>query len=740
MTKKRGHRSAEKETNRRLNNLHQACCCHEIASRANHQLKQENIPFQIQREKGLLLLRSTSKQQIYDYPTYRPSGVSNPDCPPAEHITQALLAHNLNAFTHHAKLPDSLLACLCVYRTLSDISILSLREHNRAALNELLQNRVPNQHIDESVTEVAGHWKCDVIQTLIRATNYIDEKISEDLTLGFPLVGNIPDGGIFSNTLIIKKANSQNFNDISPEYLKKMFAKQINIPDLHVGAIWKNTEDELESGRLSQIWEVDPTFSVLPFPGNCSVSPRFALQQNDKVRMIDNYSFHSRRTPSVNCCTTISHKVSLPTFDHVLEVIRLIRKNSTPEILHMSKLDHESAYRQLALLPDHRKWSRVLSLDPTKKPVVLEHAAVPFGASSSVTNYLRVSSMTTWLCRTVMFIPMLAYLDDFAIFDRATLSTSTFQLAMWFITQCTGGRLKISKSTPPSDSILFLGLQVELRPTQVVVRIHEDRARSYLEKVNATKINCRLLNDTLLGKLNFTCSALFGKTGRAQLRVLYNAFYSTAMKSQAVTQWDRPALEALQFFSDTFEKCLNPANAIRLARCLQMGEKPSKRILYSDAQTGQTMISGYTPSYLSQPPTYFACSVCVDHSLVTERETQIILLELCALIVSIYSLTDPRNEVVAFCDNTTVESIIQKGSSKSTDLNEIIRLFWSDRASSRFTSTGSQTIYFHRVSSSSNPADGPSRADMSGTWLRGATQVVPRFPVWLQRFIRPTSK
>ena len=94
--------------------------------------------------------------------------------------------------------------------------------------------------------------------------------------------------------------------------------------------------------------------------------------------------------------------------------------------------DHGSAYRQVPIDPESRRFAVIVFCHPiTKQHIFYIHNALPFGMKASVLIYNRLSQALTHIARTFFGIPMDNYFDDFWGVGRrriAALQFRAFQL------------------------------------------------------------------------------------------------------------------------------------------------------------------------------------------------------------------------------------------------------------------------------------------------------------------------
>jgi len=109
------------------------------------------------------------------------------------------------------------------------------------------------------------------------------------------------------------------------------------------------------------------------------------------------------------------------------------------------------------------------------------------------------------------------------------------------------------------------------------------------------------------------------------------------------------------------------------------------------------------------------------------RKNQINMVELFAPPVVFDVLKNRLHScrVLLFVDSEAAEGALIKGYSKFEDACELAGLFW------HMAVRANAAVYVDRVSTDGNPADGPSRGDVSELTARGAIQVSSCPGPWL---------
>ena len=222
--------------------------------------------------------------------------------------------------------------------------------------------------------------------------------------------------------------------------------------------------------------------------------------------------------------TRITEKLELPSTDGNVAALRWFRTHCKVK-LEGWVLDERKAYRQIAVRPDHRKWSVVSLRDPKDGRqaffVMIGHS---FGLVSAVYNYNRRSAAITDILRRVFSVAAFNFYDDKYGFEPSTTCRSAYQVAQrvhfWL-----GARFD-AKKLQLSEEPTILGVTYDLR--SMCLRIKPSRKKELQDEINSI-LDSALLPPgqagKLRGKLMFGASQLWGKIGRAFLRSLSERQY-----------------------------------------------------------------------------------------------------------------------------------------------------------------------------------------------------------------------
>ena len=254
----------------------------------------------------------------------------------------------------------------------------------------------------------------------------IDHSLAEEMLYGFPIVGSISRSWRWA------------LMDSSPAVL--------DIPTLEKRAwefsdkvIWNVRKSEV-TDNTQKIWDatmedvqegvtVGPMFSqeeVSNFLGTKVWIPtqRFEVVQKNKVRGVD-----SATVNGINMATGIVEKLDLPSTDLNVAALRWLRSNLREDRkIQGWVLDERKAYRQIPILPEHRRWSVISLRQPVTGKisffVMIGHS---FGLVAAVYNYNRRSAAINDILRRIFLVAAFNFYDDKYGFEPEDTCSSAFE-------------------------------------------------------------------------------------------------------------------------------------------------------------------------------------------------------------------------------------------------------------------------------------------------------------------------
>ena len=265
--------------------------------------------------------------------------------------------------------------------------------------------------------------------------------------------------------------------------------------------IWEATEEDVREGStLGPFFDLEVVGTDRWIP-----TQRFEVVQKNKVRGCD-----SATTNMMNQITVITEKLQLPSTDLNVAALRLLRSLASNEKLAGWVLDERKAYRQVAIAPDHRRFSVICLKEPSSgRPAFFVMIGHSFGLVSAVYNYNRRSAAINEIQVKLFDLAAFSFYDDKYGFETMCTVRSARHVAQcvhWWL-----GALFDQKKLQISQSPGILGVTYNLEA--MFLEIKPDRRTDLIEELDEI-LEADVLEPGLAGKLK-------GKLmfGASQLRV-----------------------------------------------------------------------------------------------------------------------------------------------------------------------------------------------------------------------------
>ena len=367
-----------------------------------------------------------------------------------------------------------------------------------------------------------------------------------DIMSGLDLVGTASKSPFF-DTKLVPATTTPHFLQMSAKWQRpKMEARNVHADDPEMSRLlWDTTLQEVESGFLEGPFESMHDLKAHVGSDQVVVSRRFVIVQSGKPRIIDDL-----RESGVNKSYTAVDALALHDVDYVASLAHLITTTvrhamDDPERLVKVPLktgqwmvgrlhpdfegevewrgrcvDLSKAYKQIPVSPESRPFAVLMvHHHSTGLPVYFVSNSLPFGASSSVFGFNRVSR-SLWHIASV-FCKLLGgvFFDDFPLLEPqplCALATKSFEGLL----KALGWRFSDdpNKTHPFETEFDVLGIRLSVgslhggpfvmqnKPSRVekIQKLLEDTAT--LEKVD--KRHAQVVH----GNLNFALSFFLGKS------------------------------------------------------------------------------------------------------------------------------------------------------------------------------------------------------------------------------------
>ena len=575
---------------------------------------------------------------------------------------------------------------------------------------------------DDQPAQLGLTCHVELYRAMLAACQSVDQSLPDFLTYGFPIIGPIartgrwPDYTRAQPNLAIAEALTRAW-ELRRKIVKRVQA--VPVSD-NLQKIWDATLEDVQEGSTVGPFNSEEEVTAFLRQDDWIPTQRFEVVQKNKVRGCD-----SATTNMINQVTIICEKLQLPSTDMNIAAIRKLRSSAPWKPIGGWVLDERKAYRQVAIRPDHRKFSVICLKDPSsaiaKFFVMIGHS---FGLVSAVYNYNRRSAaINEFLVSLFKLVAFSFYDDKYGFEPEETLASA--RLVAECVHTWLGARFD-AKKLQLGRSPTILGVTYDLAHMRLLIK--PDRKQELLDELDAI-LKTGLLDPgsagKLKGKLMFGASQLWGKVGRAFLRVISERQYLRFPQTDQFSLG--PALiEALRQWRKLIQS--GPPRLIDL-----QVQKPADIVIFTDGFTPDPRERDVRPDRIGAVlfDRRLRCplqlTALVPQTLKKkwlERATQIVPVEMVAPIVALWTFADRVKgaDVILLIDSEAVEGALIKGYSSKSDLCGLVSIFWD--VSLEFQAR----IFIDRISTDANPADWPSRGDLDRGLEAGWITVEPSWP------------
>jgi hypothetical protein len=241
---------------------------------------------------------------------------------------------------------------------------------------------------------------------------------------------------------------------------------------------------------------------------------RFSVVQGAKIRPIDDGT-----ACGINSITSLSQKMYHHTVDD-LHAAAALFVASTNRVPGFYKIDIDSAFRRVPVLPEHRAFAYA-TFRMGGKVICAPHFALPFGFSASVDGWDRTGGMLRSILAHVLWIGILRYVDDYFGADDKSSVEHAAQSAARLVRLLFGPSAVADRKIDHGESLVVLGLRLRTDAEGLTATPAPEKAAKWLHEINAALVAGKLSPGAaakMAGRLSWAGTAMFNRLGRAILR------------------------------------------------------------------------------------------------------------------------------------------------------------------------------------------------------------------------------
>jgi hypothetical protein len=560
---------------------------------------------------------------------------------------------------------------------------------------------------------------------LLELSGYPDcELLFKDIKDGFDVVGCTSTSGCLRRQIRPATTSTADLQRSAVWNRRALMAKCKDTGNAEQDLLlWNETLQEVQRGWLRGPYTEQQVSEILQTQ-NWICARRFPIVQGPKTRLIDDC-----REPQLNTALRTTEKLGLMGIDHFSILAMAIARQLQDPGTHAEwlsedislkgrTLDLKSAYKNLACSPRTRWASVIMTWNPEQKcPAFYISDALMFGSTSAVYAFNRCARAMWFISVVWMKNFATQFYDDFPCIDFSVTSTSAKNSFEGLLTLL-GWKLAEGehKVFPFDHSFKMLGVLVDLQQlTKGVLTISntESRVKDILQSIEdilKEKLLKPAVAATLFGRLGFALTSVFGRGAAPGMK-----FLSKVAASNEVITLDEDQCEALSNIS-FFMKNSKP-------RVLSLSDDLLPVLVFTDA-AAENGSAQYGILLIDRDKRLIAGSQ-IPQALVSlwlqEVGDQIICqAELFPILLAkyVWSTIFHRRRVLVFVDNEPARFGLIKAESSSLMSQRIIKQFYT------LECLCPSVTWFARVPSESNPADMPSRGELSRAAKEFAADIV----------------
>ena len=417
--------------------------------------------------------------------------------------------------------------CSMTSSELSEVRVNRLKSMLARALQA--QERAVHLRLEPRARDVLKGKRLLLFGELLAAMNFPDTTLTSDMQQGFRITGWLQDTRVRPPKVIVPSLTADDLWTSRLYHHRQMWSMCRSSGDDSLDqALWTQTLKECESG-----WATLHVGLTQP-PSNSVLSKRFAVQQHDKVRPIDDFSV-SQVNRTLGCVEKImvmpsSSTVSLAiALQRGLTAERQLRHSGEVVTLSGKTFDLKSAYKQLPIHSDDLRFAQATVWNPqAKRPAVISLKALPFGATGSVHGFCRCSVAIWARILRYILVPSTVFFADYTSVVASSDSASA-EAAFVLLMRVLGWKVAADKGQPfawlfQSLGISFLLPRSSTDPVQVS---NTDQRKKELASVCLRLLRSNRVSphdcSVFAGRLRWMEGQTFGRLGRKFFRAILAA-------------------------------------------------------------------------------------------------------------------------------------------------------------------------------------------------------------------------
>ena len=589
-----------------------------------------------------------------------------------------------------------------------------------AAALEPLRSEL-NKHKSHTAAAIAKPFNVAFTAAIIDAMKWPDVELPVRYLKGFPVIGDIPDSGVFRADVQPAETPLDEFmaqNTVMVKAISERIEKQAKRTDPESverrQACWQRTSEEIHEKLVAEPRsraQMDRKYGR----GKWRCLGRSAIKQKGKWRCIDDgkRGRHNKATTMrerITCGSSDFPAMIARRFAQAAARSRGIAKKRSLQMRHGTD-DLRAAYRHAPT--SQPQFTCVAVWHTGRKQVV--YCDVPghnFGHKSAPCNFCRFPELASIAARRLLWVVNEHYVDDNDTCEPEFCKDSGQQALISLCSeQFFGFPFDETKHTEMEPSNEYLGVVTDLsRAHENVLQVsvtskRRKKIRDIIDEIIAADKLASGIASSLFGKAGFMLTPNFGGLGRACLQPIMTRAHE---RRSDITPDLADSLEFIQFVTHALPPIQIPLVPSQRDKVVIFTDAEGKARHGTTAPAGHLGIVVIHPIFGRRYAYAKAPDAWVDlFDKTRERATYIFQYELAAALAAFTSLPAEwlhDRPVEMWIDNTGAIGALIKDYSGVADCARIVNMFHFAAAK-----LGIQSLWIDYVPSESNPADVPSR-------------------------------
>jgi hypothetical protein len=433
-------------------------------------------------------------------------------------------------------------------------------------------------------------------------------------------------------------------------------------------AMWEILDEEIANGWIETFRRPNPQAEARV---KLCLLQKLKSDGTFKSRLIQDFARNG-----VNRRSKLDETIQLPSLRDVEIILSEFcnKAKALGETVTLSELDIKSAFRLLEVAPCERKYL-YLEYHGNGKSLFGRHRNLPFGLRVSpylFSRFLAVFIRTLDIVLLTTGTRLVVYVDDLLLLLREKEAVRALAVIL-VLSSLLGIPLAYQKLRPPSKIASFIGYEVEVLESCIVLKCSKARVEQVTGLLRATDIQKYVkLNDleSLVGKLVFLTANC--KWLRRHLEPFYKHI-ATARKHK----FSKIHLKGSLVITVKMWLSVLYADAL-LTRVVSFSPESSRFIGGSDASVSYVASWVVRPSSKTMAWTRISSKELLESLNFSKyfegkkNSSSIALLELLGVLLCVMLTKDPDAELWAVCDSRAATCAVSKRSSPNEHFNKIL--------------------------------------------------------------------